>query len=662
LKETARAGKQATQQMADDVVRLGGDFRQLPSVVDDWIGALKSSTPQNLAFSQQVDSITTAFKKGDLSAKDAARALEDVRYQMNAARPAGERLVSGFKSIGMAVAGVTVAAGGAVMALKQVLALGEQGAEVRQTAESFAYLMEKVGASAGLLDKLREASGRTVDDMTLMSSTATLLAGAQGELATRLAMATPELLEIAKAANKLNPTLGDTTYMYQSLALGIKRASPMILDNLGLTIKIGQANEKMADALGKSVDQLTAEEQKMALLNATLEAGQILIEQVGGNADSATDSFGRLGASWKNAWNNMLSDSTGPISQLAEKLANFAEISDRVRVASNEQGEGWLNLIPTIGGLQNAYFIVTEAAAYYAEGAVTVAGVERDVTKATKELTDAQEEAATATDDVASAYSGWTTESYKAYRGLTDTKNAADDLAKAQGGLQKAIEDMQGAADNFLSDTANDLKNNLDQYLPQSSERWGQALGALDDVFGSTFLADAEKQQRIDELNRKFVATGDLEEYKKGLRAIRDEGLDEIVQGAKDAIVEFQNLKEEILGIPKSISVDIYINEHRNVSTNFTNTKGGIGGNRAEGSGPQEGFATGVTNFVVPPGYPNDSFTVGLTSGEVVNVDPAGGGTVGRGGVTIEEVHIHNEMDYESLFYRFISDPRLERL
>jgi len=86
LKETARAGKQATQQMADDVTRLGGDFRQLPSVVDDWIGALKSSTPQNLAFSQQVDSITTAFKKGDLSAKDAARALEDVRYQMNAAR------------------------------------------------------------------------------------------------------------------------------------------------------------------------------------------------------------------------------------------------------------------------------------------------------------------------------------------------------------------------------------------------------------------------------------------------------------------------------------------------------------------------------------------------------------------------------------------------
>jgi hypothetical protein len=659
LKETARAGKQATQQMADDVVRLGGDFRQLPGVVDDWIGALKSSTPQNLAFSQQIQGITTSFQKGEISAKDAATALEDVRYQMNASRPVGERMVASFKSIGLAVAGVTAVAGGAVVALKQLLALGEQGAQVRQTAESFGYLMANIGITTDLLGKLRAASDGTIDDLTLMSSTATLLAGAHGDLATRLAESTPELLEIAKAANKLNPTLGDTTYMYQSLALGIKRASPMILDNLGLTIKIGEANQKMAASLGKSVDELTAEEQKMALLNATLEAGQILIEQVGGSTDSATDSFSRLGASWKNAWNSMLSDSSGPISKLAESLANFADISQRVREATDEQGEGWLNTIPTIGGLQNAYFVVTEAAAYYREGAEEVAGAERDVTAATKELTAAQEEAATATENVAGAYDGWNAETYKAYRGLTDTKGAADKLTEAQDQLKAAIEGMEGAAEDFLSGTANDLKTNLDQYLPQSSERWGEALGALDEVYGTTFLADQEKQSRIDELNKKFAATGDLETYKAGLKAIRDEGLEEIEQGAEEAILKFQNLKEEILGIPQSISVDIYINEHRNVSTDFTQP--GIGGNRAEGSGAQEGWAAGVSNFVVPPGYPNDSFMVGLTSGEVVNVDPAGG-TSGRGGVTIEEVHIHNEMDYESLFYRLINDPRLARV
>lgn len=39
---------------------------------------------------------------------------------------------------------------------------------------------------------------------------------------------------------------------------------------------------------------------------------------------------------------------------------------------------------------------------------------------------------------------------------------------------------------------------------------------------------------------------------------------------------------------------------------------------------PFAGFAGGVDNFIVPPGFPNDSFTVGLTSGEAVSVKPAG--------------------------------------
>jgi hypothetical protein len=68
----------------------------------------------------------------------------------------------------------------------------------------------------------------------------------------------------------------------------------MILDNLGLTIKIGDANEAMAKQLGKSVEQLTAEEKQMALLNATLKAGNQLIEQVGGNVDAATDSYAQM--------------------------------------------------------------------------------------------------------------------------------------------------------------------------------------------------------------------------------------------------------------------------------------------------------------------------------------------------------------------------------
>jgi len=195
----------------------------------------------------------------------------------------------------------TIAAFG--FAAKKAFDLGKEGAAIKQTGQSFEFLLKKVGASADLLGELRAASKGTISDMDLMSSTATLLAGAQGALATQLASSTPRLLEIAKAAQKLNPALGDTTFLYNSLATGVKRASPMILDNLGLTIRLGAANSAYAKALGKTVEALTADEQKQALLNETLRAGAVLIAQAGGTTDSATDAYAELSATTENLTN-----------------------------------------------------------------------------------------------------------------------------------------------------------------------------------------------------------------------------------------------------------------------------------------------------------------------------------------------------------------------
>ena len=217
----------------------------------------------------------------------------------------------------------TVAAGAAAagVAMKKAFDLGREGAVIAQTTESFGLLLEKVGAAPDLLDDLSEAARGTVNDFDLMTSTATLLAGTSGELATALAASTPELLEIAKAANKLNPALGSTTFLYESLARGIKRSSPLILDNLGLVIKIGDANQKLADRLGKSVDQLTAEQKQLALLNDTMRAGQELIQQVGGDIDAQTDSYDRLTTSIENALNISKAEVSEGLKPLIDTLA-----------------------------------------------------------------------------------------------------------------------------------------------------------------------------------------------------------------------------------------------------------------------------------------------------------------------------------------------------
>lgn len=49
------------------------------------------------------------------------------------------------------------------------------------------------------------------------------------------------------------------------------------------------------------------------------------------------------------------------------------------------------------------------------------------------------------------------------------------------------------------------------------------------------------------------------------------------------------------------------------------------------------GWANGVSNFTVPQGYPNDTFLAGLSSGETVNVTPAG--RSGGGGTLIVNIN-----------------------
>lgn len=233
---------------------------------------------------------------------------------------------SGFKRIGASVSKVLkgmqagmAAAVGAGLVFKKAFDFSREGAAFIQTGESFGLLLDKIGLAPDLLDQLTKASGGTLTQLQMMSSTATLLAGAQGELGIALGTATPELLKIARAAQKLNPSLGDTTFLYQSLARGIKRASPLILDNTGLVIKVGEANERFAAKIGKTVEQLTAQEEKMALLEETLRAGQVLIDQVGGSVDSMTDDWDRLGTK--------IGDGTDKVKAwLAEGLRPYLEI------------------------------------------------------------------------------------------------------------------------------------------------------------------------------------------------------------------------------------------------------------------------------------------------------------------------------------------------
>lgn len=182
---------------------------------------------------------------------------------------------------------------------------GLLGAQAVQVARSFETMTRSVGATPALLAELRAAARGTITDLDLMRTAQTALIGLTGQFGNEMSQALPRLLAIARAANIANPALGDTAFLFQSLVIGLKRLSPRLIDNTGLQLRMGEAYRRLAEQLGKSTEELSSEEQQLALLNATLEAGDRLIDQLGGSTESATDVFMQFKTAAQNVWNEL---------------------------------------------------------------------------------------------------------------------------------------------------------------------------------------------------------------------------------------------------------------------------------------------------------------------------------------------------------------------
>ena len=159
----------------------------------------------------QVDLIVKAIQQGfERVSSDLGQVEEAVEKTGDAASGAGLQWTE-LKSQ------IDVVTGGAqkfLDAAQKIYEFGKEGAIFAQTEESFDGLLERFEIAPGHLERMQEASLDTIYDLTLMSGTLTLVAGASDEMSEQLIDAGPQLLKIAKAANKLNPSLGTTSQMY----------------------------------------------------------------------------------------------------------------------------------------------------------------------------------------------------------------------------------------------------------------------------------------------------------------------------------------------------------------------------------------------------------------------------------------------------------------
>lgn len=271
---------------------------------------------------------------------------------------------SGVMSSLFSAAGIGALSLGAVAvgAAKVALELGTLGAQAITTERSFQSVLASVNVAPSLLNEMSDAAGGTIEQLRLMQLANTALAGASVQLGQAFATAIPKLIEGARAANQLNPALGDTEFLFQSLVNGIKRGSPMLIDNTGITLKLGEANQKYADSIGKTVEQLTEEEKKFALLNATMEGADRLVQQAGGNLDNLTTSAQTLTAAWKDlraeVGKGLATETSGVKSALTDLLN---QITTNIQAGSGDTTTQLIGLEKQIESTRAAYTAMLQA-------------------------------------------------------------------------------------------------------------------------------------------------------------------------------------------------------------------------------------------------------------------------------------------------------------
>lgn len=127
--------------------------------------------------------------------------------------------------------------------------------------------------SNDFIKQLKDVTKGTVSSFNLMSSAnrALLLGIEQNKL--------PDLFE---NAIKLGKAAGrSATEAIEDITVGIGRQSPLILDNLGITFKASEAYEEYAKSIGKSVNELSDSEKRLAFQEKAIASLNSKAEELG---------------------------------------------------------------------------------------------------------------------------------------------------------------------------------------------------------------------------------------------------------------------------------------------------------------------------------------------------------------------------------------------
>ena len=276
----------------DELDAYGASSRQIVALAQETARARNKATQDALrdarkAYDAEAEAARKAAeekKRIEREAADAAKAASDAeREQSEEKKKNSQQLAIALKVVAAAYTAIYVA--------NTALDWAKEGAQINALNRSYA----NIGFTAKDLDATMAKLGYTLDTATVqrMSNLAHSFGFGQKEI--------QRFAEIARAASV--KTGQDIKWMFESIVTGTARQSRLILDNLGILIKVGDAQEKYAKKLGFTADALNDVQKKQAFVNEVMAQGQKIINDA--PVDPLTQKIGRMSSQWTELGNQI---------------------------------------------------------------------------------------------------------------------------------------------------------------------------------------------------------------------------------------------------------------------------------------------------------------------------------------------------------------------